>query len=143
MTKALFINKKLTIPAELLKFKAVRSPGPGGQNVNKLATSVELRFNPRHWAQLNENALSRLLQLTKNQCDAEGNIIIVSKRFRSQYRNLQDAQKKLKALILKSLIKPKKRKPTRPTKSSIEKRIKNKKMRSEKKQNRRKFPYNF
>jgi ribosome-associated protein len=143
MAEALFINEKLTIPAELLQFKAVRSPGPGGQNVNKLATCVELRFNPTLWGQLNEKALARLLIMSKNRLDAEGNIIIESKSYRSQYRNILDAQKKLKTLILKCLVEPKKRKPTKPTKSSIEKRIKNKKIQSEKKQNRQKLPPNL
>ena len=134
----LIVNEKITIAAELLTVNAVRSSGPGGQNVNKVSTCIELRFNPNNCAQLSEITLNKLLTANKNKLDSEGNIIITSQRFREQYRNIEDAREKLRILILEALKVKKKRRPTKPTKASVEDRILKKKIISQKKASRSK-----
>ncbi|MDD3000915.1 MAG: alternative ribosome rescue aminoacyl-tRNA hydrolase ArfB [Candidatus Riflebacteria bacterium] len=139
MAEELVINESLRISSDKLIVSAVRSSGPGGQNVNKVATCIELRFNPTEWGQLTHAALQRLLISAKKRLDAEGRIVITSQKHREQFKNLEDARSKLRDLILKCLKSPKVRRPTKPTKSSVENRIKNKKIISEKKQNRSKI----
>lgn len=137
MNRAIIINENLTITGDQLEVSAVRSSGPGGQNVNKVATCIELRFNPERCPQLSVQVVNRLLALAGKRIDSENTIIITSQKYREQSRNLDDACDKLKTLILKALIPPKPRRPTRPTRSSIEKRIGKKKQTSEKKSQRR------
>jgi ribosome-associated protein len=138
MSTPLIINERITIPADLLEISAVRSSGPGGQNVNKVATCIELRFRPEHCDQLSNPVIQRLLKIAGNRVDSENTIIITSQRFREQYRNLDDAREKLKELILRALKPPKIRKPTRPTRSSVEERITKKKQAGIKKSQRQK-----
>lgn len=138
MSFPLKINAKITIPAGQIKTRAVRSSGPGGQNVNKVATCIELRFNPQDCDELKPAVSKRLLQAAKNRLDSEGNIIITCQEYREQYRNLMAACEKLRRMILKALKPPKKRKPTRPSRAAKEKRIQNKKKRAEKKEKRKK-----
>ncbi len=133
MMEDLVINERITIPADLMTVSAVRSSGPGGQNVNKVSTCIELRFNPKNCSQLSETAINKLLQANKNKLDSEGTIIITSQRFREQYRNIEDAREKLRLLVLEALKVKKKRRPTKPTKASIEDRITSKKINSQKK----------
>jgi ribosome-associated protein len=138
MSFPLKINDKITIPAGQIKTRAVRSSGPGGQNVNKVATCIELRFNPETCDELKPAVTRRLLNATRNKLDSEGNILITCQEYREQYRNLIAACEKLRRMILKALKPPKKRKPTSPSRAEKEKRIKNKKKRAEKKANRKK-----
>lgn len=136
------INENLIIPAELIQVSAVRSSGPGGQNVNKVATCIELRFNPKSCDSLPEAAVQRLLEAARNRLDAEGNIIVTSQKYREQYRNLLDAYEKLKIMIIKALKPPKVRKPTAPSRAAKEKRLTGKKQHSGKKAQRRR-PIDF
>ena len=129
----LVINEKITIPAEQMTISAVRSSGPGGQNVNKVSTCIELRFNPKECSLLTETAVNKLLTANKNKLDADEAIIITSQRFREQYRNIEDARDKLRSMILEALKVQKKRRPTKPTKASIEDRITSKRINSQKK----------
>ena len=129
----LVINEKITIPAEQMTISAVRSSGPGGQNVNKVSTCIELRFNPKKCSLLTETAVKKLLTANKNKLDADEAIIITSQRFREQYRNIEDARDKLRSMILEALKVKKKRRPTKPTKASIEDRITSKRINSQKK----------
>ncbi|PKL45106.1 MAG: aminoacyl-tRNA hydrolase [Candidatus Riflebacteria bacterium HGW-Riflebacteria-1] len=137
MNNAIIINENLTIPADQIEISAVRSSGPGGQNVNKVATCIELRFNPERCPQLSAPVINRLLALAGNRVDSENTIIITSQRYREQVRNLDDACDKLKKMILKALTPPKPRRPTRPTRASVERRIGKKKQTGEKKSQRR------
>ena len=137
MNNAIIINENLTIPADQIEISAVRSSGPGGQNVNKVATCIELRFNPERCPQLSAPVINRLLALAGNRVDSENTIIITSQKYREQIRNLDDACDKLKKMILKALTPPKPRRPTRPTRASVERRIGKKKQTSEKKSQRR------
>ncbi|MEW6709725.1 MAG: alternative ribosome rescue aminoacyl-tRNA hydrolase ArfB [Candidatus Riflebacteria bacterium] len=137
MNLPLQINYEIVIPAELIEVSAVRSSGPGGQNVNKVATCIELRFNPALCPQLSADVVSRMLEAAGNRIDADGWIIITSQKHREQYRNLLDAYDKLKSMIEKALKPPKIRRPTKPTKASKAKRVASKRQNSGKKANRR------
>ena len=118
---------------------AVRSSGPGGQNVNKVSSKIEIRFNPYSFYGFTSAVRQRLIILAGSRIDSDSNIIISSQEHREQHRNLAEARNKLKRLILKALRPPKPRKPTRPTRASVERRIKQKKKRGQKKSLRQKF----
>jgi ribosome-associated protein len=106
----------------------VRSPGPGGQNVNKVASAVQLRFNVMKSTSLPDDVRLRLLSLIGKKLTSQGEVIIKANRHRTQERNKLDALSRLKSLIQRATTPPKKRKKTKPTKTSIEKRLTEKKM---------------
>ena len=108
----------------------IRSPGPGGQNVNKLATAVQLRFNVTGSPSLTMEIKTRLLKLAGSRATGAGEIVMNAHRYRSQEKNRADAIERLVALIRKAEYKPITRRPTRPTRSSQEKRLSEKKNRS-------------
>ena len=137
MSSPLVVNDKITLPGSDLEWTAVRSSGPGGQNVNKVASKIELSFDFETTVALQDSVKVRLRQLAKNQLDAEGRVFIKSERTRDQGKNLADAREKLKELILKALVVPKTRKPTKPSKSQKAKRLTNKKKVGAKKATRR------
>jgi len=131
------IDPGTTIPAEELSWRAARASGPGGQNVNKVATKVELRFDLARDTALPEPAKSRLRAAQSHRLDAEGALIVGSQATRSQSRNLQDAREKLAALVRASLRAPKTRRPTKRTRGSERRRLEEKRRQSEKKHRRR------
>lgn len=105
----------------------VHSGGPGGQNVNKLATGVQLRYNPRKAATLPWPVIAKVEKLAGKRLNAEGEIVISATRFRSQEKNRDDARKRLVALIEQAAAPPPpKRKPTRPTLGSKKRRLESK-----------------
>ena len=136
MSQPLRISSTVVIPDDAIAFRAVRSSGPGGQNVNKVASKVELRVDLERILGLSAAALARLRCLGASRLDAFGRLVITSQKTRDQSRNLEDAREKLLALVARSLVAPKARRPTRPSKPGRERRLRAKRQRSEKKQGR-------
>jgi ribosome-associated protein len=124
------ITENISIDESEFRVEFVQASGPGGQNVNKVASQVQLRFNI-NTPSLPEDVRLRLQRIAKNRLTENGELLISAKRYRSQEQNRQDAINKLVELIQKAAIPPKKRKPTRPTKASKEKRLEAKRHRSE------------
>lgn len=121
-----------------LQFKAIRSSGSGGQHVNKVSSKVELTFNLTNAQGLTAKEKQRLLLKLSNRLTKENSLIIQCDEARSQHKNKQLVIKRFFELLKKALHIPKKRKPTKPSKSSIEKRLKSKKATSSIKANRQK-----
>ena len=119
-----------TIPDEELQESFVRASGPGGQNVNKVSTAVELRFNVRHSPSLPPSIRARLVRLAGRRLTKDGVLVIRADRFRTQEQNRADARQRLAELIEEAAIEPKPRIKTRPTKASKERRIEGKTRRS-------------
>lgn len=132
MMKAIVVRPGVSVPASAIEFRAVRSSGPGGQNVNKVASKVELRVAIHDIAGLDERARRRLFDI----CGGDV-MVVTSQRTRDQPRNLADARNKIAALVSRALVKPKKRKATTPTRAAIDRRIRAKKHRSKTKAQRR------
>lgn len=134
--KPLPINDRLTIPARDLSWRAVRSSGPGGQNVNKVATKVTLRLDLEGTDALTQAQKRRLRKLAGRRLDAEGGLLVSAQAERSQTQNLDRARATLRRLILKSLVAPKRRVATKPTKAQKRRRLQDKRRQSEKKERR-------
>ncbi|WP_282075001.1 alternative ribosome rescue aminoacyl-tRNA hydrolase ArfB [Maribacter aquivivus] len=124
-----------------LQFKAIRSSGPGGQHANKVSSKVELSFHIQSSAGLTERQKKRVLLKLENKLSKEGLLILQCDESRSQHKNKELVIKRFLKLLEKSLVVPKARKKSRPTRSSIEKRLKGKKIASLKKLNRGKPDY--
>lgn len=137
MAEDLPITRSFSIPGRELSWTAVRAGGPGGQNVNKVATRVELRFDPAESGGLSGPVRLRLLRLAKGRLDAEGRIVVSSDQTRSQARNLELARERLRALVLSAFKEPKRRRPTRPSQKSRARRVDEKRRVGEKKARRR------
>ena len=126
------ITPSLQIDERELQIDFIRASGPGGQNVNKVATAVQLRFDVQTSA-LPEEVKARLRHLAGKRMTGEGVLLIEARRFRTQEQNREDAIQRLVELVQKSLVEPKKRKKTKPSAASKEKRLKEKKRRGENK----------
>ena len=124
------ITPSLHIDERDLQIEFVRASGPGGQNVNKVATAVQLRFDV-HGSSLAEEVKERLTRLAGKRITGEGVLLIEARRFRTQEQNREDAIQRFVELVRKSLVQPKPRKKTKPTAGSKEERLKEKKRKGE------------
>ena len=133
----LAINDRITIPEGELRLAFSRSGGPGGQNVNKVNSKVELRWTPATSAALGDDDRTLLLAKLGKRLTNDGDLVVTSERTRDQAKNRADAAAKLAAIVAAALHRPKKRKATRPSRGAKERRIGAKKHRAEIKKSRR------
>jgi ribosome-associated protein len=127
------INGKTVIEKNDIQEEFIRSSGPGGQNVNKVATAVKLYFDAKNASLLTAYMRRRLRGLAGSRMTKEGVLVIDARRFRTQEKNRQDAYSRLEELLTKAAERPKYRKKTKPTRSSVKKRLDSKKKHSNKK----------
>ena len=123
-----------------VEFRTSRSSGPGGQHVNKTESRVELLWSPQDSDCLNEAQIMMITSRLRSRITDDGVLIMASEKHRSQHRNKAELTERFLELILASLVPVKKRRPTKPTRSSVEKRIRSKKIRGDIKRTRRKGP---
>ena len=117
------VTPRIALEEGELQESFVRSSGPGGQNVNKLSSAVQLRFDVRASPNLPDDVRARLERLAGRRLTRDGVLVIIAQRFRTQDRNRQDAQERLLELIREAAVAPVRRRPTRPTLASRERRL--------------------
>ena len=117
------VSDEVVVPASALTFRATRSAGPGGQNVNKVASKVELRVDLDRIDGLTPEAWARLLALCAGRRDREGRLVVTSQRTRDQRRNLEDAREKVRDVVARALQAPRERRPTRVSAKGREERL--------------------
>ncbi|MBM3502401.1 MAG: aminoacyl-tRNA hydrolase [Alphaproteobacteria bacterium] len=122
---------RVAIPDEELHVEFVRASGPGGQNVNKVATAVQLRFDARHSRVVSPSVFARLASLAGRRMTKDGVVVIHAVRHRTQERNRADALARLEALLAAAMVVPRERRATRPSKGSKRRRLESKRRRAQ------------
>jgi ribosome-associated protein len=135
--EAIRVSRGVRVPGNAITWRAVRSAGPGGQNVNKVASKVELRVRLDAVEGLDSGARARLSALAAPRLDSRGRLLVTSQRTRDQARNLEDARDKVRRLVARALETPKPRRATRPSAEAVERRLREKRRRGARKQERR------
>jgi ribosome-associated protein len=131
-----FITNEISIADREMDWDFIRSSGPGGQNVNKVATAAQLRFDAMRSPSLTAEVRDRLIRLAGKRATSDGVLVIQARRFRTQEANKKDAIARLEELIRKALVRPVVRRPTRPSRRAKQRRMEAKKKRSELKKTR-------
>ncbi len=131
MADPIVVTAEVRVPAAALTIHAVRASGPGGQNVNKVATKIDLRVDLPAIEGLSDDARARLRRLAQNRLDAEGRLVVVSQATRNQARNLEDARARVADLIRAALVAPRRRVKTRPSAGAKRRRLAGKKRRAD------------
>jgi ribosome-associated protein len=137
MPDPIFVEGGILVPSEALEAKAIRSSGPGGQNVNKVSSKIELRVRLDRIKGLDHAAMARLLRIVGRRLDGSGRLLVTSQRTRDQYKNLIDARKKVHDWIARAVRRPRPRVSTRPTSAAGERRLRAKHRAAEIKEGRR------
>jgi ribosome-associated protein len=127
----LIVTPSLAIDESEIVERFVRASGPGGQNVNKVSTAVQLRFDAANSTALNDEIRARLRRLAGSRMTADGVLVIDARRFRTQADNREDARNRLADFLRQATVRPKKRRQTRPTTSSVARRVDAKRRRAE------------
>jgi ribosome-associated protein len=127
MPDSIFVEGGVLVPGEALEVKAVRASGPGGQNVNKVASKIEIHVDLDRIQGMGADSRERLLHLVAKRLDSQGRLLVTSQRTRDQQRNLEDARRKVHDWIAQALVKPKMRVPTQPKPITNERRLVEKK----------------
>lgn len=135
------VNAQINLDEREIEEDFVRASGPGGQNVNKLSTAVQLRFNVRESPSLPADIRARLERLAGSRLTRDGVLVIIAQRHRTQARNRQDAVERLIELIRKAAVAPRPRRATKPSRASRERRIESKKRHASLKRLRRARPF--